>query len=113
MGGLGLITHSEGVGDKNVINARAAFLQFLGNHYPSLKVSSSYFYDVALSQFTVETDSNTTNEMLQNYYSHRVNDLFNELSINPEYSWFAAWFRSNQFKKVRCKWLDPLPPSTS
>ena len=109
LGGLGLITHSEGVGDKNILCARQAFTAFINLHYSWLNIPPNYFYPIELLQLTRDDDTANTNELLLNYYSNISSNLLEELAQNPNDQWFAAWFRSSQFKGSG-KWLDPLPP---
>lgn len=109
LGGLGLITHSFGAGEKNLLKARISFIRFVDQYYRSMSVPDDYFSVLDLMQYADGADQTNPSELLQRYYMAQSNSLLEELARCPEDKWFAAWFRSNQFKGSG-KWLEPLPP---
>jgi hypothetical protein len=108
LGGLGLISHSFGAGDKNMLNARISFNSFIDNHYATMSVPDDNFSVPDLLQYADGNDKIHPFELLQRYYSAQSNAMLEELAQNSEDKWFSAWFRSNQFKGSG-KWMEPLP----
>ncbi len=74
-----------------------------------MSVPDNYFSVLDLMQNADGADQTNPSELLQRYYMAQSNSLLEELARCPEDKWFAAWFRSNQFKGSG-KWLEPLPP---
>ena len=109
-GGLGLMEHSSGVGDKNLWAARIAMEQFLSKHYPDMLSSHQREYH----QLSLETYINNGEQTLdlkaalQKYYDFQENSVYEQLQINPQDKWFSAVFRSNHFRG-NGKWLDIQP----
>ena len=108
LGGLGLISHSFGAGEKNMLNARVSFNSFMDKHYATLRVPDDNFSVPDLLQYADGNDQTHPSELLQRYYSAQSNAMLDELAQNSEDKWYSAWFRSNQFKGSG-KWMEPLP----
>jgi hypothetical protein len=109
LGGLGLISHSGGAGEKNVLSARMSLCNFIAKFFNGMRVADDYFSGLDLVQYSDGTaDQIHPAELLQRHYAAQSHNLLEELAHRPEDRWFSAWFRSNQFKGSG-KWLEPLP----
>jgi hypothetical protein len=107
MGGLGLMEHSRGAGDKNLLRARDSMLTFIENNV-NMAIPEDYFPRIDLELYGDRNESSDQSKLLERYYSHISESVMGQLSQSSEHKWFLAWFRSNQFKGSG-KWLDPLP----
>ena len=73
-----------------------------------MRVPDDNFFVLDLMQYADEAEQTHPSELLQRYYTAQSNTILEDLVRRPEDKWFAAWFRSNQFKGSG-KWLEPLP----
>lgn len=109
MGGLGMLQHASGVGEKNLWTARISFQKYLDSHYPALRVPDDYYYYLSLPELTNSEEESDPNTAMQRFHEQQ-DTLITEQVEAKEDKWFAAWFRSNHHDKGSGKWLDPLPP---
>jgi hypothetical protein len=108
LGGLGLMEHAHGVGEKNLWAARIAMRQFLSQHYPNMIPSHRGFHRLSLETFSNDEQNPDLKAALQRYYEAQENIVYEQLQSSTQHQWFSATFRSNHFRG-NGKWLNLHP----